>query len=208
MLREESQDRQRQGFGLRSTCVHTEDGYFWKVSSSFYFKDWISRVSYISIFKYKGRSASLPQINSNYLRIVRYIDLSTSLTLSTNTISKKYMCAMLASDRGFSEAKQIYVCVHTYAGWSHGRNHTCLQNVDIAKEASMCIAHIHDGLMTVITRVCSHTYRIFTWLESYMCFSIDKTVLRQKQQACVYTCVGYSLDKDLMFVFTHTWELE
>lgn len=122
MLEEESQGLQRQGFGPQSTCVHIGNGYFWKVSSSFYFKDWISTVSYISIFKYKGRSASLPQINSNYLRIVRYIDLSTSLTLSTHTISKKYMCVMLASDREFSEEKQISVCVHVHAGWSHGGN--------------------------------------------------------------------------------------
>lgn len=61
------------------------------------------------------------------------------------------------------------------------------RHVDIAKEASMCIVYIHDDLMTVITHVCSHTYRRFSWLESHMCFSIDKT----------------SCDRNGMHVFTH-----
>lgn len=35
---------------------------------------WVSRVSCISTLKYKGKNASLRWINSNYFRIVRYID--------------------------------------------------------------------------------------------------------------------------------------
>lgn len=41
-------------------------------------------------------------------------------------------------------------------------------------------------------------------LEPQMGFSTGNTILWQKRHVCVYTYVGYSLDKDLMSVSVYT----
>lgn len=117
---------------------------------------------------------------------------------------------MLASDRGFSEAKQIYVCVHTYAGWSHGRNHTCIQTCRYCKR-SKYVYSIYTWWSHDSDHTCVFTYiqKILVARITYV-FLHRQDVLWQKWHACdrngmhVYTYVGYFLDKDLMFVSVYT----
>lgn len=59
-------------------------------------------MSYISIFRYEGKNSSLREINSNYFRIVGHIDLSASLTPSTNTDEQGQHACTLTHTRAVS----------------------------------------------------------------------------------------------------------
>lgn len=68
-----------------------------------------------------------------------------------------------------------------------------------------CVYNLHTWWPRGSDHTCvlTHMQRILM-LESQMCFSTGNAILWQKQHVCVYTYVGYSLDKDLMSVSVYT----